>query len=68
MRGHHQVLLPDDLPPPSIPTRPGSPILMGSHSEGSLMAASHASLSTGEELVTERGTFFFAQHPARATG
>ena len=65
MRGHHQVLLPDDLPPPSIPTRPGSPILMGSHSEGLPMTENRASLSTGEGLVTERGTSF-AQHPARA--
>ena len=67
MHTGHQVILPDDLPSPSIPIHPGSPILMGSHSEGSPMAENHASLSTDEELVAEQRTSF-AQHTARAAG
>ena len=62
--GRHQleVSLPDALPSPSSPTRPGSPILIGSHSEGSLTAGNNAPLWTGEELTNPRTPF--AQHLA----
>ena len=62
MRVRYQNHLPDA--PPSIPTRPtGSPVLMGSHTEGLPTADNHVPFWTGEES-TERRTSF-AQHPAR---
>ena len=61
-RARHQVTLLDALPPPSSPTRPGSPILIGSHSEGSLTARNHAPVWTGEGLTNQRTCF--AQHLA----
>ena len=57
----HQVSLPDALPPPS-PTRPGSPILIGSFPEGLATAENDAPLWTGEELTNRRTSF--AQHLA----
>ena len=50
MRARHQVSLPQDL---SFPTRPGSPILIGSHLEGS-PAENDAPLWSGEELTSRR--------------
>jgi hypothetical protein len=58
----HQVSLPDALPPPSSPTLPGSPILIGSRSEGLLMAENDAPLGIGEELTKRRASF--VQHLA----
>jgi hypothetical protein len=46
------------------PTRTGSPILIGSRSEGLLMAETYAHLCTGEELTNQRRSF--AQHPTAA--
>ena len=60
MRAGHQVSLPDTLPPLSFPTRPGSPILTGSSSEGSSMAEDRAPLWTSEDLSDRRMSF--AQH------
>ena len=51
-RSRHQVFLPDALPPPSSPTRPGSPILIGSHPEVSLMAENDAPIWTSGELIS----------------
>jgi hypothetical protein len=59
----HQVSLSDALPSPSSPTRPGSPILIGPHSEGSLTAENDAPLWAGEELTKRRTSF--AQHIAK---
>ena len=50
------------LPPPSSPTRPGSPILIRSRSEGLPTAEDNASLWTGEEFINRRTSF--AQHLA----
>ena len=50
------------LPPPSSPTRPGSPILIRSRSEGLPTAEDDASLWTDEELTNRRTSF--AQHLA----
>jgi hypothetical protein len=61
MRAGHQVSLPYTLPPPSFPTRPGSPILIGSRSEGWPTADDHAPLRASEELADRRTSF--AQHP-----
>ena len=47
----------DALPSPSSPTRPGSSILIGSRSEGSLTAENHAPLWTGKELINRRMSF-----------
>ena len=61
-RARYQVSLPDALPPPSSPTRPGSQIIISSRSEGLLAAENDASLWTGEELTNRRASF--AQHLA----
>ena len=61
-RARYQVSLPDALPPPSSPTRPGSPILIGSPSEGLATAENDVLLWTGEELTNRRASF--AQHLA----
>ena len=53
-RARQHASLPDALPPPSSPTRPGPPILIGSHSEGFLTAENEAALWTGEELTNRR--------------
>ena len=47
----------DALPPPSYLTRPGSPIRIGSRSEGSLTAENHAPICFGEELTEQRTSF-----------
>src|ERR1700679_595454 len=60
-RALHQISPPYAPPLPPFPTRPGSPIPIGSCSEGPLTEEDHAPLC-GEEL-TERRTSF-AQHPA----
>ena len=59
---HHQLSPPDALPPPSSLTRPGSPILIGSYSEGSLTAEIDAPLWTGEEVTNQCTSF--AEHLA----
>ena len=61
-RAHHQVSLPDALPPPSSPTRPGSPTLIGNRSEGLLTVENDAPPWTGEELTIRRTSF--AEHLA----
>ena len=66
MRAGYQVSLPYTVPPSSFPTRPASPILIGSHSEGSPTAEDHAPLWNGEEL-TDQGASF-AQHLAMTAG
>ena len=62
VRAGHQVSLPYTLPPPSFPTRPGSPIPIDPHPEELPTAGGHAPLWTSEEL-TERRTSV-AQRPA----
>ena len=62
MRACHQISPPYAPPPPSFPTRPGSPILIGSSSERSPTEEGHAPLWTSEELTDRRTSF--AQHPA----
>jgi hypothetical protein len=52
-----QVSLPYTLPPPSYPTRPGSPIPVDPRQEGSLTAEDHAPLWTSEELTDRRTSF-----------
>ena len=59
---YHQVSLPDALPPPSSPTRRGSPILIGYRPEGLLMVENDAPLWTGEEITIRRTSF--AEHLA----
>ena len=61
----HQVFLPDPFSSPSSPTRPGLPILIGPHLEGSLTAENDVPLWTGEELTKRRASF--AQHLATTT-
>ena len=56
-RARLQVSLPYTLPPPSYPTRPGSPITIGSRSEGSPTAEDHAPLWISEELAERRTSF-----------
>ena len=58
-RARHQGFLLDALPPPSSPTRPGSPILLGSRSEGSLAAENGTPLWTGEESAIRRASFTY---------
>ena len=53
----YQVSLQDAIPPPSSPTRPGSPILLGSRSEGLPAAENDADLWTDEELTNRRTSF-----------
>jgi hypothetical protein len=60
-RARRQVSLPYTLPPPSLPTRPGSLTPIGSRSGGS-PTAEDAPLWTGEELIDRRTSF--AQHLA----
>ena len=55
-RARYQVSLPDALPPPLSP-RPGSPILIGSPSEGLATAENDVPLWTGEELTNRRASF-----------
>ena len=61
-RARYQLSLPDALSPPLSPTHPGSPILIGSRSEGLPTAENNAPLWTGEELTNQRMSF--VQHPA----
>ena len=61
-RAHHQVSLPDALPPPLSPTRPGLPILTGYRSEGLLTVENDPPLWTGEEITIRRTSF--AEHLA----
>ena len=56
-RARHQGSLLDTLPPPSSPTRLGSPILLGSRSEGSLTAENGTPLWTGEVSAIRRAYF-----------
>jgi hypothetical protein len=56
-RARLQVSPPYALPPPSFPTRPGSPVPIGSRSEGSPTAEYRAALWTSEELTDRRTSF-----------
>ena len=64
----HQVSLPfpweswTTLPPPSLPTRPGSPILIGPSSEVFPMAGDDSPLWNCEELTNHRA--FLAKYSA----
>ena len=53
----HQVSLPYTLLPPPFLTRPGSPVPIGSRSEGPPMAEDHAPLWASEELTDRRTSF-----------
>ena len=50
----HQVSLPDASPPPSSPTRSGSPIIICFHSKGLLTAENDVPLWMGEEVTSRR--------------
>ena len=65
-RARYQVSLPDAISPSSSPTRPRSPILIGSRSEGLPTAENDAPLWTGEELTNRRTCF--AQHLTTTAG